>query len=337
MTLELKPRGGRLWIMGSWNGKRIRVTTKCSVEDRAGAIKILRDYEQRLALGETPRIASRKSGRTFSEACDVYLGRPEGVAPNDRRYVERWRIAFGHLLLDDVTAEVIQKRVAKDFAGQKPGSVRRALTILKAVLRMAYDLEWLTRMPKIRMPRVDDERDRHLTEPEVESLINACTGAEAFMRPLVTFMLYTGCRPNEAIKLDWQDVDIPRRVVTLRSKKGKKQVIRRVPLHTKVVAALLSTPERTGRVFRNTRGKPWAVREGQSCAVYRHWRRVIERSGVENFRPYDCRHTFATDLLDSGADLRDVGELLGHASMNTTKRYVHIKSRRLTDVVERLR
>jgi len=118
--------------------------------------------------------------------------------------------------------------------------------------------------------------------------------------------------------------------------RGKGDKERRVPVHDRAVAALGSwldegrsvlagptTPD--GAVFLNRRGNPMAPRDV---------RRVLDRRSPVPTHPHALRHSFATHLLDGGADLRVVQELLGHASLQTTQIYTHVSKERLVSVYE---
>ncbi len=144
-------------------------------------------------------------------------------------------------------------------------------------------------------------------------------------------LLYgTGMRVAELCGLDVDDIDIRRRVVTVTGK-GSKQ--RQVLIHQQgaqaVVAwleghrSVLAGPESSAALFFNRRGSRLGPRDV---------RRIIDRRSPVPTHPHALRHTFATHLLDGGADLRVVQELLGHASLQTTQVYTHVSKERLLTV-----
>jgi integrase/recombinase XerC len=128
-----------------------------------------------------------------------------------------------------------------------------------------------------------------------------------------------------------EDVDLRDGSVRVLGKGGKERI---VPLHRKAVAALRAylgpRADGTGPLFLNGRGGRLTVRSvhrvvrGRAAAVGLH-RRVT---------PHTLRHTFATHLLDAGADLRLIQELLGHARLTTTQRYTHVSAERLMKVYD---
>ena len=152
-----------------------------------------------------------------------------------------------------------------------------------------------------------DYRDGLIEEPE-------------FLRDRAVFeTLYsTGCRISELTALDWNDVDLGRGTALVTGK-GSKQ--RLVILGGPAVAALSALPERTGNVFGVTPRQ-----------VERRMKRYLAGAGLPvELSPHKLRHSFATHLLDAGADLRSVQEMLGHASLSTTQIYTHVSIEHLKD------
>lgn len=141
-------------------------------------------------------------------------------------------------------------------------------------------------------------------------------------RALVELLYGAGLRVAEACDLNRDDVDVTSGMVRVRRGKGGKE--RRVPMGAaaaEAVTALLgaSPGERGEPLLRNARGARMSPRTAH---------RVVERAGASagapGLHPHALRHSFATHLLDAGADLRGIQELLGHASLSTTQRYTHV-------------
>jgi site-specific recombinase XerD len=150
----------------------------------------------------------------------------------------------------------------------------------------------------------------------------------------VVELLYgSGVRVAELAGLDVADIELSRARTLVRGKGGKSRI---VPLSEPAVAALQTWLD-TGRealvvaetpvaaVFLNQRGKRITPRDV---------RRIVDRRAAAPTHPHALRHTFATHLLDGGADLRVVQELLGHADLATTQRYTHVSKERLRRVFD---
>jgi integrase/recombinase XerC len=150
---------------------------------------------------------------------------------------------------------------------------------------------------------------------------------------LLELLYGSGLRVAEASSLDIDDLDLARGRVSVWGKGGKQRV---VPLSEPAADALrrwladgrgeLATETSpAAAVFLNLRGRRMTPRDA---------RRVLDRRAVAPTHPHALRHTFATHLLDGGADLRVVQELLGHADLATTQRYTHVSKERLRSVFD---
>ena len=170
------------------------------------------------------------------------------------------------------------------------------------------------------------------TLPHVLSVAAASEVVEAPLPPrdraLLEVLYGGGLRVSEASGLDWPDVDLVQGRVLIRHGKGGKQ--RLVPIGPPAVEALkVHLGERVpeGPVFLNTRGTRMQPRS---------MRRTVKLAGLlageGGLHPHALRHSFATHLLDGGADLRGIQELLGHADLSTTQRYAHVSTQSLLRV-----
>ncbi len=190
-------------------------------------------------------------------------------------------------------------------------------------------------------PRGDGRLPRVLRQDELNVLLDEPPAATADDRPAVRArddavleVLYgSGLRVGELCGLDVTDLDLDRGRATVWGK-GSKQ--RTVPLGEPAVGALrtwlrdarpaLVTPASPPlAVFLNLRGKRLGPRDV---------RRLLDRRATAPTHPHALRHTFATHLLDGGADLRAVQELLGHSDLATTQRYTHVSRERLRSVYD---
>jgi site-specific recombinase XerD len=189
-----------------------------------------------------------------------------------------------------------------------------------------------------RLPRVlsEDELDRLLTAPARrhgrQPRQTGLADALALRDAAVLELLYaSGLRVSELCGLDRSAVDLKARTVTVWGKGAKE---RRLPFHH-AAAAALATYLADGRpvlmgpaspvdaVFFNRRGNRLGPRDV---------RRILDRLSPVPTHPHALRHSFATHLLDGGADLRVVQEMLGHASLQTTQVYTHVSKERLLEV-----
>jgi len=163
---------------------------------------------------------------------------------------------------------------------------------------------------------------------EVEALLELVEGDSPLAlrnRALLELLYSAGLRSAEAVALDLGDVDFEREAVHVRGKGGKERV---VPLGEEAAHHL-------SRYLRNARP---ALARGAADALFLSARgRRLDTSAVRRIlrHPHRLRHAFATHLLEGGADLRVIQELLGHASLSTTQVYSHVDARRLRRVYDR--
>ena len=165
-----------------------------------------------------------------------------------------------------------------------------------------------------RLPRV-------LSVEDVERLIAAARSHRD--RAVIELLYATGCRVSELRTLRVEDVDLVAQSILVRRGKGGKD---RLVLYGRKAAAALETHSggrRSGPIFKLSRAALWSI-----------VRRVAQGAGLEGVHPHTLRHSFATHLLERGADLRCIQELLGHTSLSTTQKYTHLQIESLRRTLE---
>lgn len=248
-------------------------------------------------------------------------------------------VALDHRTLRRYLGYLQTRGFSRPTAARKAASVRAYVRFLLRRGVLTSDVAAAVRTPKgpRRLPRMP-------RRPEAAGLLDSLAADAAEETPLevrnlaVVELLYgAGLRVSECCGLTLDDVDVPRSTVTVLGKGAK---IRRLPLGDPANAALqrylrVARPALAGSgesnraLFLNTRGRPMGARDV---------RRVLERHPLPDGRalhPHALRHAYATHLLDGGADLRAVQELLGHADVGTTQIYTHVTRDRLKSVYER--
>jgi integrase/recombinase XerD len=184
--------------------------------------------------------------------------------------------------------------------------------------------------------------DPALPLADVESILDAAGSAGTTLalrdRALLEVLYGTGARISEAVGLDVDDVDRVDGTVVLRGKGGKERI---VPIGSYALAAVdayltrarpelasVGTPDRAGALFLNARGGRLSRQSAWTVLV-----KAADRAGVtRDVSPHTLRHSFATHLLEGGADVRVVQELLGHASVTTTQIYTLVTVDNLREV-----
>jgi integrase/recombinase XerC len=235
--------------------------------------------------------------------------------------------------LDDLDARVIRAYLARLHERRlDPTSVARKLAALRSWLRFLVRRGVLVRNPAadIRAPRAGRKLAGFLPVDEAKALLDS--GETSVRDRAILEMLYaTGLRVSELSGLDLDDVDRGEGTVRVLGKGRKERV---VPFGAKAASALDAYLEARG----SARGPLFTGRQGRRLGVRSLFdvvRRRARAAGLtRRVSPHTLRHSFATHLLDAGADLRAIQELLGHSRLSTTQRYTHVGSAQLMRVYD---
>jgi integrase/recombinase XerD len=186
----------------------------------------------------------------------------------------------------------------------------------------------------VKLPRRTKPLPKTLSPGEAERLIDAAKGTQPRNlrdQALVELLYGAGLRVSEAVGLDKSGVDLDDRFVRVTGKGGKERV---VPIGRHAAAAVRRYLSR-GRPYLDRRHRPELFLNAKGGPLTRAGaflilRRLAEVAGLEPTRvhPHLLRHSFATHLLEGGADLRSVQEMLGHADLSTTELYTHVSDTR---------
>jgi site-specific recombinase XerD len=241
----------------------------------------------------------------------------------------RW-LERRQLTLDRVDSRVLADYMAELGRGRPrrlaPATIARRLAAVRSLLRFTLGP---ARVPdSVAGPR----RTRRLPDApkpdEVDALLDSleADGPLALRnRALVELVYSAGLRSREAVDLDLGDVEFEQELVRVRGKGGKE---RAVPLGEEAAAWV-------GRYLREAR--PQLARGAEDALFLSTRGRRLDTSSLRRLvpHPHRLRHAFATHLLEGGADLRVIQELLGHSSLSTTQVYSHVDGRRLRKVYDR--
>ena len=248
--------------------------------------------------------------------------------------------AFRAGVVGDATVHELEAWLAAMRAdGRAPSTIARRVSAVRAYFRHLVLIGAKTENPaaSLQLPRRARTLPRALSPSETERLIEAATGTSPRTlrdRALVELLYGAGLRVSEATGLEKGGVSLEERIVRVVGKGGKERL---VPLGRPAAEAVrrylaLGRPHLDRRyrpeLFLNARGGA-LTRAGAFLVL----KKLADRAGLEPGRvhPHLLRHSFATHLLEGGADLRSVQEMLGHADLGTTERYTHVSDRRRRD------
>lgn len=304
------------------------------------------------SLGERER-----DQRGFDEYVVEFLAYLRGVrnlSPNtvrayktDLASYSRWvhregvdPLEVSHAELRRYLAELVRARYSSRTINRHLSSLRTLYRWMLSEGYVAADAADALSSRKVarRLPRT-------MSDHELTLILSTCdVGTDVGLRDraFIELMYASGARISEISSLDVADVDASQREVRLFGKGSKERI---VPLYPDVIARvgdyvraarphLLARRKEEGStqaLFLSTRG-----RRMSAAALRRVFERQVEEAGIEGgVTPHTVRHTFATELLSGGSDLRSVQELLGHASLSTTQVYTHVSVERLKEAAER--
>jgi integrase/recombinase XerC len=237
---------------------------------------------------------------------------------------------------------------ALDTAGSKKTTRARKL----ASLRTFFDF-------LVREGRLDSNPAKLVATPRIERKLPSLLSIEDAVRLIETpdtntdlgrrdramleFLYATGIRVSELVGINLGDIDLRERIVRVFGKRRKERM---VPFHEHALDALMHYMEKTRPLFLNE--CPPAERDDQAVFLHRRGGRITTRSvgrmidkyikqcaDIHNISPHSLRHSFATHLLDQGADLRDIQELLGHARLSSTQIYTQVSMEKMIEVYDR--
>jgi integrase/recombinase XerC len=283
-----------------------------------------------------------------------YMALERGASPNTSRAYRKDLELFAAFLrekglsLDVATIDYLTIRLYLGHLYQgkriKRNSVARKLATLRTFFRYLKREGIVEKNPAkmVATPKGGQDLPHALSVDEAFRLLDApdTTGPLGCRdRAIMEFLYSSGLRVGELTALNLHDLDLAGGMVRVMGKGGKERI---VPIGAKAIEALQAYLQRRGELmeqgkslpqylFLNRRGGRLTPRSvGRMITKYR-----LQRGMVNKTTPHTFRHSFATHLLDAGADLRGIQELLGHASLSTTQKYTHVSSAKLMEVYDR--
>jgi integrase/recombinase XerC len=242
---------------------------------------------------------------------------------------------------DAITTDHIRGYLSEAMKTHSRATVQRRLFAIKAFFRWRETMAGAASPARaLRSPRTQRRLPAILPEDDVRRLIEADaeepSPAALRDRAILETLYSSGLRVSELVGLNWRDIDDDVGMVLVRSGKGNKD--RMVPIGEPALDALKAWRrampvawELDGPVITNLRGGRLTTRAVENILA----QRIVAAGLGASITPHGLRHCFATHMLNSGADLRSIQEMLGHASLATTQRYTHVSVNHLREVYRR--
>jgi integrase/recombinase XerC len=269
---------------------------------------------------------------------------------NDLSHFEGFILSSGLYPISD-RGEVDVSRVDRDiiriylralFRSNKRSSIARKLASIRSFFQYLVREGIVSKNPAkgVATPKIEKYIPTTLTIDEMFRLLDAPDTSNPLGlrdRAILELLYSSGVRVGELTQLNCVDVDWELGIIKVLGK-GKKERI--VPIGSKAIEAMKDSLQRRGLSLGNGGKCPLFINTQGGRLTDRSVRRIVEKyaqkSGLRrSISPHALRHTFATHLLDAGADLRDIQELLGHVSLSTTQKYTHVSMDGLMDIYDR--
>ncbi|MFE8032031.1 phage integrase [Thiohalocapsa marina] len=309
---------------------------------------------------ETKKAARKEAERAKAATLDGFLKQYEPWLTGHRKdgaaSIKRIRACFSDWMdkpLAEITPWLVDKwRKERREQGRAASTINRDLSALKSLLSTAVEWETIEQHPltKLKPVKVDTKGKVRYLSPEEEAALRAAleareqrkaeqrdnfnewrkarklatlpqrSGYADHLQPLVLLALNTGCRRGELFGLEWRDIDLDLRTLTVRGVNAKGGTTRHIPLNAEALAILTQW-----RKQQPGDGLLFPGKEGERLDnINTAWRKLVKDAGLVAFRFHDLRHTFASNLVMAGVDLNTVRELLGHGDIAMTLRYAHL-------------
>jgi integrase len=327
---------------------RVRIKGHPSISESFNSLALAkkwkRNTESAIEQGRF-QFSSLTKKHTLAELIDRYIESILPTKPKNARNVKQhllwWRQELGYCLLSDIKpSHIAQKRdglLSQNTFHKKP---RSSTTVVRYIASLSHaftvaikEWEWMDENPirKINKPKLPQGRIRFLDESEKNRLLEACKQSKSScLYPIVVLALSTGMRKGEILTLTWDDIDFERRAILLHTtKNGERRLIPLTGLSLELLKNLkLSKHDELVFPSPNNLNQPIDIRSA--------WESVLKKASLTNFKFHDLRHTTASYLAMNNASLLEIGALLGHKTVQMTKRYAHLSNDHIFHMVEKL-
>ena len=247
--------------------------------------------------------------------------------------------------LDDIDINRITNRSIEDYkslrldSGVKPKTINRELETLRVMLNRAVEWHYVDKVPKVKLFRIPISPVKVLSDSEVKALQEE---SSLWLRPIIKVLLHTGVRIGEALNLKVTDADLNKRILTVKSPKTNNY--RYIPINdrlyetfdwlTKFYVDLYDLKLKPRTAVQNV--YLFCKSDGEKVnSIRTSFATACRKAGIKA-TPHTIRHSYATKLLRLGVDVITVKDLLGHADIKTTQRYVHSSNISCIEAVKKL-
>ncbi len=220
-----------------------------------------------------------------------------------------------------------------DSCNLKNSTISRRVSTLRTFYNYLVDKNIVENnvFHNVKNPKLEKKLPNYLNYNEMEELLESIdiSTTEGLEKRLLIEMFYsTGCRVSEMINVKISDIDFTNKTIRIMGKGSKERIVYFGDYASKYLDNYLSKVKCDKYLFTNKKGEKLTINEVEQIV-----KDIMKHISIKtHVTPHTLRHTFATHLLNNGADIKTVQELLGHANLSTTGIYTHVSSDRLKDI-----
>lgn len=357
LILRIQPSGTKIWYCALRDGRRHRVgsATKISLTEARRAVQYARatntapvaleDLQPKQEPPSVPTLFEFIQGRYKEHYLEQH--------PKDKERAERKRMSryadvnadldyvgglnnfaalreFDRIPLDQFDRDMIDRWVTRRLKIVAKATVRRNVGALQTALNRAVEWKILKANPLVGpafVKKADEPRTRSLSPEEEKRMRKALKHSQPYFQQMVLLAINTGMRRGELLKLCWSDVDLKRRMLTVRADIAKSEKARHIPLNDEAFAVLNAIePKESERTV-------ILYRDSSVSNITGAWNKLATRAELEDATFHCLRHTFASKLVLRKVPLYTVQKLMGHSDPKLTARYSHLDADHLRDAV----
>ena len=244
-------------------------------------------------------------------------------------YIESKKINYSTITNHDVRGYLKYL----DSCNLKNSTISRRISTLRTFYNYLVDENIVENnvFHNVKNPKLEKKLPNYLNYNEMEELLESIdiSTTEGLEKRLLIEMFYsTGCRVSEMINVKISDIDFTNKTIRIMGKGSKERIVYFGDYASKYLDNYLSKVKCDKYLFTNKKGEKLTINEVEQIV-----KDIMKHISIKtHVTPHTLRHTFATHLLNNGADIKTVQELLGHANLSTTGIYTHVSSDRLKDI-----
>lgn len=336
-------KGGRWCLNFQAKGRRIRKVIPFAQTEQEALVAL--QEENRKEFDREYSIRREKQKLGFREFADTYLTNYAKLKKRswrtDEKYLNSQLIPFfGEMELGEISSFDVQKfMVKRQGDGVRNSTINRELTVLKKMLGLA--IKWgycITANPVEKGNYFSEEEYKRDRVASYEEECRLFPSAASHLKPILKCALMTMMRHAEVLGLTWDCVDLEKGQITVKAKANKSGKKRVIPINETLHAELdrLKKLNKATSDFVFLYEDPKTGKLRPVKTVRRAFVMACRRAGIKNLRFHDLRHTAGTRLIESGADPISVRDIMGHANLKTTERYLHSSFKRMEAAVRLL-